>query len=453
MIIHSPSVYHPDEVFQNTEPAHRLAFGPMVVSWEWRVGIRSWVLPFFLAGVMRATSWMGLGSSGYLFGIAAVMTLISLTTVWFGFAWSERASGQAAAIMAAFGCAVWWELVNMGPRTLSEVLAAHLFLPGVYLGAWTGTEAKDWKRRLFLAGVFCGFAVSWRIQFAPAIGIAAIYFCRLDWRKRIPIVAAGVLLPILIFGLVDAITWSHPFQSFYLYFYVNLIQGRSTSFGTEPWYWYTVRLARHLGPVLLFACIGVRRSPFLGWIALIILASHSVISHKEIRYLYPMMPILITLAAMGVVECGDLLTAIWKTPVSNGLVTGLGMAMFLGTSVFLAAKFPDWSRSAGPLSAFKNLSNDPTLCGVGVNDAFQWESGGYTYLHRNVPILLLPADESAREVADSVNAVVTTGPLEGIPKGFKLQGCWKGACTYKRPGSCTAPGEFEINQTLARRNQ
>lgn len=64
-------------------------------------------------------------------------------------------------------------------------------------------------------------------------GPGCIVFCRSDWRKRIPIVAAGLLLPVLIFGLVDAFTQLHPFQSFYMYFYTNLIQRRSAAFGVK----------------------------------------------------------------------------------------------------------------------------------------------------------------------------------------------------------------------------
>ena len=324
MLMHSPSTYQPDEIFQTTEPAHRLAFGPSVVTWEWRLGIRSWVFPGFLALVMRATSWMGPDSSGYLAGIAVVMTLISLT-VWFGFAWAEKVSGRTAAIIAGFACATWWEFVYFGPKTFSEVLAAHILLPGLYLGAWTekaGLEKEDY----FSPGSAAGWRFPLRIQLAPAVGLAALYFCRSDWRKRIPIVAAGLLLPVLIFGLVDAFTWSHPFQSFYMYFYVNLIQGRSAAFGVEAWYWYLPRLVRHLGPLLLFAGIGARRSPFLGWMALTILVFHSLISHKEARFLYPMMPMAITGSTGNCgmckpVQCGP------ENPVTPRLVTVSGMTL------------------------------------------------------------------------------------------------------------------------------
>jgi hypothetical protein len=451
VIAHTPNVYRPDEIFQNTEPAHRLAFGPSVITWEWRVGIRSWVFPIFLAGVMRATAWMGSGSSGYLWGIAVVMTLISLITVWFGFAWAEKVSGRTAAIIAGFACATWWEFAYMGPKTFSEVLATHLLLPGLYLGAFS--EKADWKKRLFLAGVLCGAAVSLRIQLAPAIGVAAIYFCRTDWRKRIPIVAAGLLLPVFFFGVVDAITWTHPFQSFYLYFWVNLVRGRSTSFGVEPWYWYLGRLARHLGPLLLFALIGMKRSPFLGWMAFTIIASHSLISHKEIRFLYPMMPIMITLAAIGMVECANILKSAWRIALSYRWVVGLSMALILATSVLLGMEFPDWSHFTGTLTAFKELSHDPAVCGVGVNDLLWGATGGYTYLHRNIPILLLPNSASVSEAAPAMNAIVNAGQLAKAPAGFELQSCLAGVCLYKRPGECSAPGEFEINRTLANSNR
>lgn len=452
MLMHSPSTYQPDEIFQTTEPAHHLAFGPSVVTWEWRLGIRSWVFPGFLALVMRATSWMGPGSSGYLAGIAVVMMLISLTTVWFGFAWAEKASGRTAAILAGFACATWWEFVYFGPKTFSEVVAAHIFLPGLYLGAWT--EKADWKRRLFLAGLCCGLAVSLRIQLAPAVGLAALYFCRSDWRKRIPIVTAGLLLPILFFGLVDAFTWSHPFQSFYMYFYVNLIQGRSASFGVEAWYWYLPKLVRHLGPLLLFAIIGARRSPFLGWLALTILVFHSLIGHKEARFLYPMMPLVITLAALGIVECADLTGKIWKMTVAPRLVMASGMALCVATSVLLGAMFKDWSRFSGSLVAFKRLSREDTLCGVGISHYSWLETGGYSYLHRKVPILLLPSNESLNQSSAAINALLHDGPLESVPAGFALQGCLNGICLYQRPGTCAAiPEEYEINRTLARNDQ
>src|SRR5215470_8748103 len=240
----APSLAHPDEIFQTQEPAHRLAYGYGIITWEWRDGIRSWTFPAILAVVMRATDWMGSGSAGYLWAITILLSLISLTSVWFGFAWAKRVSGIEAAMIAAGGCAIWYELVIFAPRTLTEVLATHILLPGLYMGAYADGGRE--KRKLFLAGLLCGLAMSLRIQLFPAVVLAGLYFCRSRWRARIPAVLAGALLPVALFGAVDAITWSYPFQSFFRYFWINAVEGRSLLYGTLPWYWYLAILLTHL---------------------------------------------------------------------------------------------------------------------------------------------------------------------------------------------------------------
>ena len=197
-----------DEIFNSLEPAHHLAYGYGVIVWEWRMGIRSWVFPAFLAGVMRATDWMAPGSAGYLRAIAILLSLLSLTTVWFGYAWAKRAGGNAAAMIAAGACATWYELVYFAPKALNDVVAANLLLPGLYLGMYG--ERLPEKKRLFLAGLFCGLAVSLRMYLAPAVLFAVLYFCHANWRRRTLPMFLGLLLPIVSFGLVDAVTWSYP---------------------------------------------------------------------------------------------------------------------------------------------------------------------------------------------------------------------------------------------------
>ena len=446
-----PNVYHADEIFQTQEPAHRLAYGYGVVSWEWRRGVRSWVFPAFLAGVMRTTDWMGPGSKGYLWGIAIVLSLISLTAVWFCFAWAKRASGTEAAIVAAGACATWYEMVFFAPKALTEVVAGHALLPGLYLGMYG--ERWQEKKRMFLAGIFCGLAMSLRIQLAPAVGFAALWFCYPNWRKRMLPLAAGLLLPVVGFGLADAITWSYPFQSFFLYFWVNVMEGRAKAYGVAPWYWYLELLCAHLGPIAVLVLMGIRRSAFLGWVALIILVTHSVLAHKEERFLYPLVPIAITLAALGVMEVAPAFNTRRKSPLSSRTIMVGGLAYFVLSSCLLVPQF-SWSKSSGDLAIFDQLSRDPSLCGVGVYRVGWSETGGYTHLHQNVPILLLWEASELKEESPSLSAVVTPGRLADPEDGFELAGCWNGYCLYRRPGPCTLPqGDNEINRMLLRTGQ
>jgi hypothetical protein len=451
-----PNATHTDEILEVQEPAHRLAYGYGVAAWEWRRGARSWVFPAFLAGVMRSTDWIATGSTGYEAGIVIVLSLVSLTTIWFGFAWGKRAGGTEGAIIAAGACAIWYELVYYGPKTLNEVLAAHVLLPGLYLGVY-GDRFKE-NRRMLLAGIFCGLAVALRIQLAPAVAVAAFCFCYSNWRKRVIPLAAGLLLPVLCFGMVDAVTWGHPFQSLIEYFRVHahelsVPKLASAEVGERlekipPWIGYPRLLLAHLGPVALLIILGIRRSPILAAIALVHLAFHSCFHFGDMRYLYPLMPLEITLAALGVVELIPALNSRRKSPLSPRTIMAGGVAFVAACSCLLVPQI-DWYKWSGNLRAFDELSHDSALCGVGVSGIPWFTLGDYAHLHQNVPIVVLGGAEDMKKEWKSFNAVLVGGTLTDPSHTFDLAGCLNGDCLYLRQGSCEAPrADHEINSVL-----
>ena len=216
-----PTSDYPDEIFQTREPAHRLAYGYGVITLEFRDGIRNWVFPAFLAGVMRATDWMGPGSLGYSLGILLTLSAISLGVVASGFWWGYRSGGLAAAIITGATCALWYELIYYAPQALSEVLAAHLLAPGLYLacfagepGAPGGESGEKWRVRLFFAGILFGTSLALRIHLLPAIALALLLTCRISGRKWATMLT-GLALPLLLFGMVDWLTWGAPFASYW----------------------------------------------------------------------------------------------------------------------------------------------------------------------------------------------------------------------------------------------
>ena len=442
--LHLPSIEYPDEIFESLEPAHRLAFGYGVVTWEWIVGIRSWIFPGFLAGIMRATAWLGSGSRGYLAAVTVVLCLISLTSVWFGFAWCRKTSTEAA-IIAAGACSIWMPLVYFAPRAFTEVVAGNLLLPGLYLGTCGKLESR---RYLFFAGFFCGLAMSLRIQLAPAAAFAVLYFCRSDWRRKAPAVFAGFLLPILAFGLVDWFTWSYPFQTFIRNFWVNTIEGKSDSYGTFPWYWYARFLVEYLGPALPLSALGVRRGPLLAWVILIIVGSHSLVPHKEARFLYPVIPLAMTLAALGIVEIASLAGRYARIHLPSEAVVVFGLVLFAASSAFIARRFPRWSQASGGLIAMDQLSSDKSLCGVGLYNISWAYTGGYTHLHRHVPIILALNQTELEGESIGFNALITTKSAISSMR-LKPEICWNKTCLYRRPGPCIASSKYnEVNKML-----
>ena len=81
-----PNINHPDEVFQYIEQAHRLVFKYGFIPWEYRDAIRSWLVPGFLAGLLKVFAILGVSQpSIYLFLVAATLSALSLSVVLVGF--------------------------------------------------------------------------------------------------------------------------------------------------------------------------------------------------------------------------------------------------------------------------------------------------------------------------------------------------------------------------------
>ena len=300
-----PNICHPDEVFQYLEQAHRLVFGYGIIPWEFREGVRSWFFPGLLAGIMRMGATVFPGPFGYIAGVRVSLALLSLLPVIAGFLWAYRVGGIKSAIVTGFSCAVWFELVYFAATTMSEAVASNFLTFGLFL---CYPESRGLSRlRLFLGGIAIGLAVSLRLQLAPAAVVIIAYVGRTAWRERWTPISAGMLVPVFAVGLLDWATWGYPFQSFWKYYYMNTFQGIASSvFGSREWYYYIgVYVLIWSGAVALllwFVLAGARRLPLLFIVAATIVVSHTLISHKEMRFVFPAIPLVIILAGLGSAE-------------------------------------------------------------------------------------------------------------------------------------------------------
>jgi uncharacterized membrane protein YqaE (UPF0057 family) len=267
-------------------------------------------------------------------------------------------------------------------------------------------------------------------------------------------VAAGLSIPVLVFGLVDKITWSYPWQSFYRNFQTNVFEGRSLVYGSKPWYWYLLVLLLLLGPVVVFLWNGARRSPFLAAVLLIILGSHSLLSHKEVRFIYPLLPLAITIASIGFVESLAKIRVRLKLPKFSKVVVAGGVFCFALSSAAIIPIMIEKCQPPGAVLAFDQLSRDPALCGVAIDQVRWWQTGGYTHLHRSVPIVPVQNGADLVNKASAFNALVAPVVAFGVPVSFERGDCWNGICVYRRAGVCKAPKpEDTLNAFLQRIGQ
>jgi hypothetical protein len=378
-----------DETMQYFEQGHRLAFGSGVVPWEFDDGIRSWLLPGLIALVMHAMAWFSDNPMLYVGVVRTLCAALSMVIVFIGYRAGERDSGRMGAIVTGGFCAVWFDLIYFAPAVMTEVLAAHCAIAALYLG-----EGARTTRRVFWIGALFGVAVCLRYQYAPALAVAAIWQNRRDlncWQWLF-LGAASVLLPFS--GVLDAITWGAAFQSIWLNFARNSLQGIAIASGTSGPGYYMEYLTIALMPLPLFlglAAVGATRFPALAIAAVATLVMHSLLPHKEVRFIYLTLaaaPILIGLGASQIL--GLLALRRGSRAITFGAPCFLALSAVASWYISTTPLANRWSFQRGVVHAFLAAHQEPGMCGLQVRDMPSWESGGYTYLNRDVPLMFEP---------------------------------------------------------------
>jgi hypothetical protein len=424
-----PNINHADEIYQTIEQARRLTTGAGIVPWEFETGIRSWMLPGLFAGLMDLGRLWGRAPDNYLAAIYTFMDLVSLIPVACAFLWGLRVFGLGGAILVGFVTATCAELIYFAPHTLSEVAAGNVFASALYLAYPDRREVG--ARRLFPAGVLFALTFVLRFHLAPAIAVAVVCICGLQVRQRwIPLLVGGSL-PVLASGILDALTWQYPFQSIWLNIWVNLYEGISNRFAILPWFYTVGFLGYFWGGAFAFivslAMLGGRRLPLLLGLVATILMMHSLIGHKEYRFIYPALPLIAILAGIGTVE---VLYALWDW-LRPGFSQGYGVLMAMGlwscVNVSLLASAPFQYlllRSSGEITAFRSLSRDSGVCGIALYGVSVWDTPGYSYLRQGIELYELNSANELSAEEDKFNAIIAKNSVAVPERSFSRWGCF-----------------------------
>jgi hypothetical protein len=303
--------------------------------------------------------------------------------------------------------------------------------------------------------VIAGLAFCLRVQLAPALGIVALWACRGEIRRGWLPLLLGATVPVLATGILDLATWGAPFQSIWKNVFVNVIEHRADRYGTfGPWEYGWMALDKGgaaVVPVAVAAVLGARRAPVFALAALAVVISHSLIGHKEYRFLYPAVALTIVLAGVGSAEI------LGRFPRHiRARAAGAALALWSATALAAGAA-PAWSalwrQSGDPLTVMAAAARRPDLCGFAIH-ALPWGwSGGYTWLNRPVPLFQTLNPEEIAATAAAANYLLA--PIEADLKawGYRRDMCSRGFCLMRRDGGCVGHPETEINARLVRQGE
>ncbi|MGD0835285.1 MAG: arabinofuranosidase catalytic domain-containing protein [Polyangia bacterium] len=483
LALHDQGVIWPDEIFQTLEQGHRLAFGYGFVPWEFRDGARSWLLPGIVGGVMKALAAGGMHSGSSLTAgtklvFAGLATLAFYPVLRMAYAWGGI---LAALLCGAVACAFPANLIYSS-RAMSEVASAPFLTWGLWLlWPWgmghagraaavlarpgrVGRMRTDWL--LLWAGVSLGFCALLRYQNAMLVPAVLLIVATRRSLRVAALVAVGAVLVLLFGGWLDWVTWGKPFHSLVVYVRFNLLEHGASAWGiANRWFYLRTLLETDGAAVLVLAAgfvAGLRRTWPVGVLALIFLGAHTLIPHKELRFLYPVLPLFVLCSAVGL----SVITSSLPCSARTRLVAGAALALALLVSFSVRARqvsfqdigqFMDDSCCGGPTSPlvwgafeernrlFSQAGSHVDLCGLAAPTINAYWTGGYSYLHRAVPVLWsdTPAD------LDAANFVLVS-PGQGLSDHRYRKAAEAGPyALYQRDGACTPPrGSLEYQRLV-----
>jgi hypothetical protein len=383
---------HQDEVFQFLEPAHQLVHGYGVLAWEWTRGLRNWAVPGLLGGVMWLARAVGLEHPWAVSGaVWAVCAAVQAWGTWALYRMVSERDGRGPALLAAALFATWGGWAAYAARPLGDslsvppLLGALLFVQRARAGGQARAGATG--------GALLGLAFLVRYPSAVfGVPLAASLVAARRWRALAGL-AAGAGAVLLALGALDAATWGAWWHSAREYLGFNLLEGGAArDFGARPLWWYAPTLAATVPLMLLWHFgQGLRRCDVLVGAFAVYLGVLCALSHKEGRFLLPLVPLWIAIAAG---PAWRTLTTRLTTPRARlALGAAWGLASLLGATVQLPVRLRheevDFMVVAG---------RDPGLTGLLVFGATPTDGGGQFHLRR--PEVALEFEGKRREGDD-----------------------------------------------------
>lgn len=458
----NPSSYFPDEIFQYLDVAHARVFGYGVETWEQRYGIRSPIFPLFLTLPMQLGEWIGPNGFAFLVITKAVLALCALGTIWGAYR-IGRILSATHALFAGFVAAIWFELVYFSTQALTEAAALSLFFPAAALLL---DRSGETRRSLCIGGFLLAAAALLRFQYGPALLLFGLWTCGLEKRRWIW-AGSGAGVAALVSAAIDLSQGLTPYSWLFANYHHNISLGRSHAWTDGPEFYFLVipaMVGPWVGAQLILAWFGSHRFAPLAWAALANVAVHSFVAHKEYRYVLLSTAILLVLAALGTVSL--VLKYKAQSPSRNHtlfLAAGVWLCASLTTGA-LGATGNIWSIHRAELRLFKAIHRDPAACGVAIYQHHWSETGGYSYLHRRIPIYVLDKAYAAQKLPSSTpsfNWLLAPasnphrlGQFTRTKCAGKESPLSQRLCIYHRAGACEpkAAADLEINQWLKNRD-
>ncbi|KAI5779247.1 Alg9-like mannosyltransferase family-domain-containing protein [Geopyxis carbonaria] len=315
--------FQPDEYFQSLEPAWHMVFGEGWLTWEWRHGLRSIAHPAVFAGLYKTLNYVhnvlnispAQQEEIYVAAPKVLQAVFATMGDWAtarmaGVLWGSEVGWVALALST--GSAWQWFCAT---RTFANSLETAITAVALSVWPWNwaaGAKSEHQRGELRLSLLLAAFAcilrptniLVWSMLGAFAVG-------NNKGRRRSILIWEAAWIGASLFGL-NALAdhayygeWTFPPITFLKF---NVIHSLSAFYGRNDWHYYLSQglplLLTAFLPISLYAIytslrtLRVRSPSFqIATTITFVTAVYSLIAHKEVRFIYPLLPMLHALTA------------------------------------------------------------------------------------------------------------------------------------------------------------
>lgn len=303
------SWFVPDEYWQSLEIAHSITFGYGYRTWEWIVGIRSYVsiswvvltyklLQLFSVDTLQLLIW----SPRFL------QTLLSTLSDYFFLRWTQKHSKCSDIfwpVVCYMSCPF---LAYCSTRTLVNTLETNLTTIALYYYPWS-SKNKDTKF-LWIVALVCVMRPTAIIVWLPLVLFDFFAHKRHTINGLSRYICIG--LTTLVFSIIlDSYLHGSFVITQWNFLYYNIFKKVNAHYSVEKWYWYFFNgLPPVLGPIFfIFIYVTIKKLKHINRIEtdtkLIIttlwtLLVFSMVAHKEQRFLLPLFPMIFFIASQQI---------------------------------------------------------------------------------------------------------------------------------------------------------
>lgn len=303
------TVFNPDEYWQSLEIASYHIFGMGHLTWEWVYGIRSFTFPAIFAIVFKFLKVFGLeNSSLFILAPKLIQSIFAATNDLFVYLIAVKLFNSKVAKIALLFSLTSWFNYFASVRILSNVLestvtiiAFYYWIPLIY-----NLKKNDSLPVYDLVKVVCLISLGPFIRTSNII--IAVYFLSIlffnirDFNRFYNVFGITLLIglvALLIEGLLNYSFYGKFIIPHLNFIYINVIENVSSFYGHEPWHWYiSSGLPTVLGPLVLLIPFSFcnrqkhKTSKSILYFSAYVVLALSFISHKEFRFLFPILPLL-----------------------------------------------------------------------------------------------------------------------------------------------------------------